>query len=77
MPKYAVAVLNFFDNENKIKIVEAKDGLDAMRLALDYPPDEFAFKSYEEAQYYFFNADVSVSEPVLLDGDGDANPTAP
>lgn len=67
MPKYAVGVISFFDNVNTVKIIEAEDGLDAMRLALEYPIEEFPFKSYEEAQYHFFNADMSVSEPVLLD----------
>jgi hypothetical protein len=72
MAKYAVAVLSFFDNVNNIKIVEAEDGLDAMRQAVEYPPEEFTFKSFEEAQYYFFNADMSISDPVLLGG-GETN----
>lgn len=36
MKKYAVAVINFFDNDNQVVIVEAKNEITAMAKAANY-----------------------------------------
>lgn len=72
MNKYAVAVLSFFQNENKILIVEAETEPLAMIKALD----EFAntensewlgkYPTVEEIKQECFNGEIAISTPILL-----------
>lgn len=79
--KYAVAIINFFDNENKIFIVEADSESEAMAKAIllsnkkedeeldeDYikRAEELSMKTVEEIQNECFDADMSISEPVKI-----------
>jgi hypothetical protein len=66
--KYAVAVLNFFDNENEIKVVEANTPVAAIFLAIGQSQHDFKnVVSVEDAISEFFNQDISISVPLLLD----------
>jgi hypothetical protein len=64
--KYAVAVLDYFDNENTVHIVEAETPIAAMIAASELnlgdkelTPQEFIVEA--------FNCDIAISLPVLLD----------
>ena len=77
--KYAVALLNFFDNENKIAIVEAPNPVTAMveaaRSLMKPPPNEWLDEflvdisddRVEDIQMAFFDTDLAISKPVCLD----------
>jgi len=65
MPMYAIAYLNYLDNVNTVKIVEANSELEALRNVLDIPHKEF--KSMEDLMEFCFNADLNVSVPFSLD----------
>ena len=68
--RFAVAVLNFFDNENKIHIVEATNELEAMNLAMGNDlngMDTPCLDTTEKFVEAMFDQDVSISFPVLLD----------
>jgi hypothetical protein len=64
--KYAVAVLDYCDNENIVHIVEAETPLAAMIAAseLDLGDKEF---TPQEFIVEAFDCDLAVSLPVLLD----------
>jgi len=77
--KYAVAVLSFFENENRVFVIEAKNEVEAMVKALsskdkmleleeDYVKwiDEMLLKTVEEIQEECFNGDIAISKPVLV-----------
>ena len=80
--KYAVAIINFFDNENKVFLVEANGDSEAMAKAIllsnktddveeideDYIKwvNDLANKTVEEIQNICFDADMSISEPVKV-----------
>jgi hypothetical protein len=64
--KYAVAILDYFDNENTVHIVEAETPLAAMIAAseLDLGDKEFSIEEFMEEA---FNCDIAISLPVPLD----------
>jgi len=75
--KYAVAVLSFFENENRVSIIEANSEVEAMVKVLssgdkmlddDYVKwiDEMLLKTVEEIQQECFNGDIAISKPVLI-----------
>lgn len=77
MNKYAVAILSFFENQNKIFIVEADTEVNAMKKALiKFCTSDEAKKSQEEWQTSWetvdevinecFNGELGISEPVLI-----------
>lgn len=76
--KYAVAVLNFFDNENKVLLVDANSEVEAMVKTLssgDKMLDEeyvqwietMLAKTVEEIQEECFDGDLAISKPVLIE----------
>jgi hypothetical protein len=78
MNKYAVAILNFFDNVNEIFIVHAPSELDAIKLALlDSCKTEEGKASQAEWQNNWstvaqgmeecINSDIAISAPVLIE----------
>ncbi len=77
MNKYAVAILSFFENQNKIFIVEADNDVNAMKKALlDFCTTDERKKDQEEWQAPWetvndvinecFNGEIGISEPVLI-----------
>jgi hypothetical protein len=60
--KYAVAVLDYFDNENTVHIVEAETPIAASELELG--DKEFSIEEFMEEA---FNCDIAISLPVPLD----------
>ena len=77
MNKYAVAILSFFENQNKIFIVDADTEVNAMKKALiDFCKTEQSKKDQEEWQISWetvedvinecFNGEIGISEPVLI-----------
>lgn len=75
--KYAVAVLSFFENENRVSIIEANSEVEAMVKVLssgdkmldeDYVKwiDEMLLKTVEEIQQECFDGDIAISKPVLI-----------
>lgn len=76
--KYAVAVLSFFDNENKVLLVDANSEVEAMVKTLssgDKMLDEeyvqwietMLAKTVEEIQEECFDGDLAISKPVLIE----------
>ncbi|MEY8352554.1 hypothetical protein AALB39_04265 [Lachnospiraceae bacterium 54-53] len=76
--KYAVAVLSFFENENRISIVDANSEVEAMVKTLssgDKMLDEeyvqwievMLTKTVEEIQAECFDGDIAISRPVLIE----------
>jgi len=77
MKKYAVAVLSFFENENKVFIVEADNESEAMGKALvlfnenndeDYTEwvNELSQKTVEKIQEECFDGEIAISKPVEI-----------
>lgn len=77
--KYAVAVLSFFENENRVFIVDANNEVEAMVKALssgDKMLDEdyvqwsknMWTKTVEEIQEECFDGDMAISKPVIVEG---------
>lgn len=76
MNKYAIALISFFDNENKIFIVEANNEIESMKKALflfnGINDESFAGwtttvgETIEEVKSYCFNGDIGISSPVLV-----------
>jgi len=72
--KYAVAIINFFDNENKIHVVEADNEIDAMKKAIlkINPESELIIEDYddlhtiEDIKNYMFDVDQSISSPLQI-----------
>ena len=65
--KYAVAVCDLFNSENKIKIVHAKNEIEAVVIAVEIEEENgIEFNTLEEALQYYFDSDLSVSEPVEI-----------
>lgn len=75
--KYAVAVLSFFENENRVSIVESNSEVEAMVKVLssgdkmldeDYVKwiDEMLLKTVEEIQQECFDGDIAISKPALI-----------
>ena len=78
MPKYAVALISFFDNENKIRMVEADDEAGAMikvaieLMELDHERDadyilSLKGKSAERIQEIVADVDMSISRALLIE----------
>ena len=69
--RFAVAVLSFFDNENKIHIVEATNELEAMNLAMGdlNGMDTSCWSTPEQFADALFDQDIAISYPVLIDID--------
>lgn len=78
--KYAVAVLSFYENENRVFIVDANGEVEAMVKALssgDKMPDEdyaqwaneMLTKTVEEIQEECFDGDIAISKPVVIEGE--------
>ncbi|WP_303872020.1 hypothetical protein [Acetobacterium wieringae] len=76
--KYAVAVLSFFENENRVSIVDANSEVEAMIKALssgDKMLDEdyvqwskpMLTKTVEEIQEECFDGDMAISKPVIIE----------
>lgn len=68
MNKYVIAVLNFFDNDNTLTMVEAKSEIDAMReLANEYGIELSQDMDMDDIRGEFFDCEVSVSFPLKID----------
>jgi hypothetical protein len=76
--RYAVALLNYFDNVNKLAVVDGATPVDAMirgakvNMGLDANDadnwlDSLYGEDVEEIQTAFFDYDMSISLPVPLD----------
>lgn len=64
---YAVAVLDFYSNENKVHVVKAVDAPDAMIKALGYEPTDFPTNvTVDDITASCFDNDIAVSHPVQL-----------
>lgn len=69
MNKYAVAILNFFNNKNEVKIVEAENERDALilvaegTLEIDFLDE---YETTEELIRYYADGDIAVSKPVKI-----------
>jgi hypothetical protein len=77
MNKYAVAILNFFDNVNEIFIVHALTELDAIKQAMIATCKSDAAKTSQaewqeqwrtvpQALEECINSDIAISNPVLI-----------
>ena len=79
--KYAVAVMDNFENDNSVQIVEAENEFEAVRNAVlqfegaDQPDEDEEFNDYikglpsdnlEEMLSTLFDGELSVSKPVLI-----------
>ncbi|WP_432409086.1 hypothetical protein [Wukongibacter sp. M2B1] len=65
MKWYAVAVYNMIDDENEVKIVNAKNEIDAMIIAVQGQKScEISVNTIDELQQYYLDLDFSVSKPV-------------
>lgn len=79
MKKYAIGVLSFFQNENKVFIVKAKNDNEAMRKALsrfkeedmdDYVKEwieNMKNNTLEEIQGLCFDGDIAISLPIEIE----------
>jgi len=72
MKRWAVGVYTVFDGEHVVKIVEAEDPYHAVLLAVEeteIPTDEDGneITTVEDLLQYYWNADISVSQPVPID----------
>lgn len=75
--KYAVAVLSFYENENRVSVIEADSEVEAMVKVLssgdktldeDYVKwiDTMLTKTVEEIQEECSDGDIAISKPVLI-----------
>ncbi len=78
MNKYAVALLSFYDNENKLFLVRATNEVEAMKQALidTCETDEGRASqaewskdwiTIEEVKKHCFNGELAISTPLLID----------
>ena len=64
MKKYAIAYLNLFDNENTIKIIEARTPQEALTILAG--DKSIVFDTVKEYREYFSNGEIAISEPLEL-----------
>jgi hypothetical protein len=62
MPKYAIAFINFFDNENKVYIVEAENQIKALRKIVPHINKD----TIEDIKQGVFDCDQSISTPIQV-----------
>lgn len=66
MKKYAIGKFDLFDGVCTVIIVEAMDGLEAIKIGIENDKDTDLYSSVEEALNYYANCDMPVSEPVEI-----------
>lgn len=61
MTKFAVAYMNYFDNELEIKFVECEDILDAPVVAgFENEEGRSCWETVDQMEDYFFNSDAAI-----------------